>query len=375
MTTRATIVIVDPSIAVTGALRCAAATARLLAPEVSTVLVLGDDAAIPATELTAFSEVKRIRLARPRRTAAALLAYLPDLFRGSTALKEIVGRTGARAVIANDFYLPTVALAKLLGCRARVVTWVRFDLRRLPRPVRTAFIAINHLCSTHVLAVSDKVRRTLPSGAKYHRLYDPVGLHQDAPCKPPAGGRDFVCVANYIEGKGQDHAISAFLALGEPPDDVRLQFYGGDMGLERNRLYRRRLEEQVAAAGATDRILFHAFESDLEKAYGGAIAALNLSESEALGMTSIEAGFHCLPLIAFRSGGPEEIVDDGRTGVLCDLMDVPAATAAMRRILDQPELAVEMGRAARAHVLAKFNDRDYAMHMRHHLGLDQVAPR
>jgi len=371
MSTQTMIVIVDPSIAVTGALRCAAATARLLQPDVLTVLVVGDDASIPATELTAFHHVERIRLARPRRTFSALLAFIPDLLRGSMSLKKIVRRNNASAIIANDFYLPAVGMAKLLGCPARVVTWVRFDLQRLPRLVKAVFVTINHLSSTYILAVSDRVRKMLPSDDKYHRLYDPVGISQETACTQTLG-RDFVCVANYIEGKGQDHAIDAFLALGAEARHSRLRFYGGDMGLERNRLFRRRLEEKVMAANATDRILFHGFETDLTKVFSGAIAAVNLSISEALGMTSIEAGFHCLPLIAFRSGGPEEIVDDGRTGILCDLLDTPAATAAMRRLLQDPDMAAEMGKTARIHVSVKFNDESYAAQMKHFLNLPGV---
>jgi len=47
-----------------------------------------------------------------------------------------------------------------------------------------------------------------------------------------------------------------------------------------------------------------------------------------------------------------ELVEDGRTGILVPPRDPPALAAAIRRLLETPELATTLGRAGRAHLVA-----------------------
>ena len=58
------------------------------------------------------------------------------------------------------------------------------------------------------------------------------------------------------------------------------------------------------------------------------------------------------PLVATRVGAVPELVEDGRTGILVPPRDPPALAAAIRRLLETPELATTLGRAGRAHLVA-----------------------
>jgi phosphatidylinositol alpha-1,6-mannosyltransferase len=53
-----------------------------------------------------------------------------------------------------------------------------------------------------------------------------------------------------------------------------------------------------------------------------------------------------VPSIAGRDGGTPDAVLDGKTGLLVDGNDSAAIAASVNRLLDDPALAVEMGRAA-----------------------------
>ena len=59
------------------------------------------------------------------------------------------------------------------------------------------------------------------------------------------------------------------------------------------------------------------------------------------------------PVIASRTGGLQEVVLDGETGLLVPVDDVDALAAAMLQLVRDPELAMRMGQAAekRAHTL------------------------
>lgn len=68
--------------------------------------------------------------------------------------------------------------------------------------------------------------------------------------------------------------------------------------------------------------------------------------------TALEAGALGKPVIGSRAGGIPEIVFDGETGLLVPPGDVSAMLDAIRRLEDDPALAVRYGAAAERHVRA-----------------------
>ncbi|ROS54304.1 glycosyltransferase family 4 protein [Frigoribacterium sp. PhB24] len=73
---------------------------------------------------------------------------------------------------------------------------------------------------------------------------------------------------------------------------------------------------------------------------------------EGFGLVTLEAFSQGRPVIASRSGGPEEVVDEGRTGWLFDRRDVDGLSAILSS-MDVPTLAVA-GRHAREAYLQRF---------------------
>lgn len=82
---------------------------------------------------------------------------------------------------------------------------------------------------------------------------------------------------------------------------------------------------------------------------------VSTSAVETFGRTLIEAMAAGIPVIATRSGGPEEIVIDNKTGFLVDVGDVPKIAARMRELLDDRGLATTMGNAGKQRVKAFFS--------------------
>ncbi|MFN7022447.1 MAG: glycosyltransferase family 4 protein [Phycisphaerales bacterium] len=74
----------------------------------------------------------------------------------------------------------------------------------------------------------------------------------------------------------------------------------------------------------------------------------------------VEAASCGLPVVSSRIGAIHEIVEEGRTGFLCDPADDEASIRAVERLMADPELRRSMGRAAHANMLAEFSpDRCY----------------
>jgi glycosyltransferase involved in cell wall biosynthesis len=73
----------------------------------------------------------------------------------------------------------------------------------------------------------------------------------------------------------------------------------------------------------------------------------------------LEAMSFGLPVIAFGVGGMEELIVDGKTGLLCNL-DCPEDLAVqMRKLWDSPDECARLGAAARARVKEHFNESAY----------------
>ncbi len=94
---KASIVIVDASTSVTGGLRCASRTARLMAPWADTTLVLPGASRIAPDELEAFVHVVRLPLVQLRKSPVAILLYLPALLLAGWQLRRLMISVGTKA--------------------------------------------------------------------------------------------------------------------------------------------------------------------------------------------------------------------------------------------------------------------------------------
>lgn len=353
------VVILDSSVAVTGGLRCAQRMAKLLAPWLRFVLVLPSTADIDASELRPFAEVERLPLVQLRKSPGAIAAYAPALLASGAGLLRLLRKHQAQVLVVNDFFQLQGWVVRRLGWRGRVLTWVRFDPWRFPRPIARLWLAAAHHASDEVVAVSDFIVGRLPAEMKATCVYDCIDPELGSGSAPGERQADIVLLGNYIPGKGQDDAIEAFREVAARFPTARLLFHGGDMGLAKNRMYRAGLQRRAHELGLGERVLFHSFADDVADALATARVALNLSRSESFSLTCLEAQQLGVPVISYRSGGPEEIIEDGKTGYLVGLGDVAAVAAAVVRLLEQPETAEQMGAAAAQSVRERFGPKQF----------------
>lgn len=62
------------------------------------------------------------------------------------------------------------------------------------------------------------------------------------------------------------------------------------------------------------RVIFHGFEKNTEKIYGGMSVLLMCSRAEGFGRVTVEAMAKGIPVLGYRSGGTAELVIDGYNG-------------------------------------------------------------
>jgi phosphatidyl-myo-inositol dimannoside synthase len=167
--------------------------------------------------------------------------------------------------------------------------------------------------------------------------------------------RWMLTVARLVGHKGIDTGLRLLAALRETHSDLGYLIVGsGPM--------QSRLEALAHELGVADRARFLTGvpDSDLPLLYNCAEIYLGLSRPEGLliegfGISLSEASGSGVPVIAGRLGGMPDAVRDGVTGILVDSTDIREVVAAVRSLVDNPELGRRLGQAGRKAVEEYFN--------------------
>ncbi len=332
------------------------------------VLVLPSNSAINLKDASDFAKVYRLPIRHLSKNVLSVLVYMPALIISSVLLRWLMWRDDVTTLIVNDFYLMQGPFCRIFGYSGKIYTWLRIDPSIFGKIASKIWLRSAFISSDKIIAVSRHIQSLQLDGIKTDLLYD--ALPELPNQVTESASKRFVYIANYIPGKGQEFAIEAFSLIAETNNEAVLDFYGGDMGLERNKLYRDQLCQRIATLRLDGRVNVNDFVSCPSEVMNGALAALNFSEGESFSMTVLEAAAVGLPVIATRSGGPSEIIEDHVTGMLVDIGNVKAMAAAMQYLVSSPSCARQMGRAARARVSKHFLFDSYRKNLNIILSLD-----
>lgn len=162
----------------------------------------------------------------------------------------------------------------------------------------------------------------------------------------PEHSMSVIMVANVHPAKDHETVCRAFSRL-QPPGTLQLVGNGTE-----SPAFARRLDEwcgfrrqDVTGLGAV---------SDVGQVLAGAGVFALISRYEGLPLSVIEAMRAGLPVVATDVGGIRHAVVDGVTGLVCPAGDVDAVALALERLLREPNLRAELGRAGRLRYEAMF---------------------
>lgn len=160
-----------------------------------------------------------------------------------------------------------------------------------------------------------------------------------------AEGRHILFIGRLVVEKGVQVLLDAFAGLLNDYPDARLTIAGhGPCAAE--------LKEKAQFLGISDQVRFTGFVSEgiRNKLLSQSRVAVFPSLYEPFGIVALEAMASGVPVIASRTGGLAETIDDGLTGLLCKPGDAGDLRRAMAALFDETELAAELSRNARAKV-------------------------
>ena len=115
------------------------------------------------------------------------------------------------------------------------------------------------------------------------------------------------------------------------------------------------LKELVRAKGLDREVLFLGFRDDIPKVLKVLdILALMSLTIESFSMAAVEAMAMEVPVIATNIGGIPEVIDDGKTGIIIPPGNVDALCEAIKFLIQNHGIRLQMGKNGRVRVLVKF---------------------
>lgn len=151
-------------------------------------------------------------------------------------------------------------------------------------------------------------------------------------------------------GKGQLDALYAINELNKSGKKVELVLAG-----YANPEYYEILREVIQQNNLQSTIRIYDF---LEKPYAlfkQMDILLMCSRNEAFGRVTLEAMMLGKPVIGTRSGGTQELISDGETGLLYSPGDYRDLAAKIKILIDDPQLRVQLGRRAVAYAQSRYS--------------------
>jgi phosphatidylinositol alpha-1,6-mannosyltransferase len=344
---------------------------RRFDPETFTVLTASSHRDAPA-----FDHEQAAHGIRIERVGGRVLLSTPNLVR---RIRETAERTGAGLVVIDPAFplgiigpylgLPYAVL--LHGAEVAVPGRLPVSRQLVAHVLRRSALVVS--AGGYPAAAARAVGRgamppvvEIPPGVDLHR-FQPLDSDERAKARTdlglPADGPLVVSVSRLVPRKGMDVLIDAAVSLQRDHPDLTVAIAGRGRDADR-------LAGRIAESDAPVRLLGALSDEDIPRLVGAADVFVMLCrnrwlglEQEGFGIVFVEAAAAGVPQVAGASGGAEEAVEDGSTGLVVRRpTDVGSATRAIARLLTDGRLRAEMGAASRRRAEASF---DY----------DRLAPR
>jgi len=303
-------------------------------------------------------EASGVRRYTVRQRGRFALRYVHAL--GRLTGTERVGLIHAHLVGASVY-----ASLAALGTRIPVLCTVHghADLPRADR-LRLLRYGVLRLGASHVVAVSESLRREFQSrsgfpGERTSVIYNGIDLDAFYPGDGSAFRRElgigegefvFGALGNVRAPKAYDVLLRAAALLSTDQAPSRVVIVGDTSGP----VYPG-LEALRTALALESRVTFAGFRRDVPEVLRAFDVLALSSRTEGFSLATVQAMATGIPVVATRSGGPEEILEDGITGLLVPTDDPARLAAAMRRLRDQPDLRARFAAAGPNAVRARFN--------------------
>lgn len=224
-----------------------------------------------------------------------------------------------------------------------------FHCRIAQRDTRMDTLLVRLVCAVvcNSRAVANRFSRFhLPVHVVYNGIQAPESGKE--PCRT---GNRLLFAGRLSEEKQPHVAVDVFEALAGEFPDLQLDMIG-QTGPDP--AYARLLQTRIASCPFRERIHCHGHAENPSAFYRVADILTVSSLHEGFGRVLVEAMATGLPVIAFKTGGIPEVLEDGKQGFLIPPGEHSEMVSAVRRLLEDADLRLKMGETgyARARIFS-----------------------
>lgn len=158
------------------------------------------------------------------------------------------------------------------------------------------------------------------------------------------------CVGTLNANKSQKLLVEVFASLADEYRNWNLELWGND-----RTLYAREMKKWVKRKGLEHRILFGGNTHHVDDVYARSDIFCLLSKAEGFGLAVAEAMEAGIPVIGCENcAGVNEIIQNRDTGFLVK-RSTPTIAAALRKLMDNPQLRETMGQCGKHYIEKEYN--------------------
>lgn len=353
--------ILDSSTDVTGALKSSLLLANALSDSHNVCFMVPKKSKAKSRIIHSGYDVIEMPIMGLRKKPSAILLYIPGLFFCSIKILKVLKASKSDTLILNDFDKPYSIFIKALLWKGNIYTFVRRRPSSFNSILSKCWITAALISSRKVIAVSNSVLNELPKKPNVIRIYNSIDTEnfRHESVYPELNPIKFLFLGNYMAGKGQLEALEAFYIAYKKNKGIQLDFFGGDLGNKKNKLFKQLLIERAKKYQIDHVVNFGNYVDNIEELMQQYHVVLNLSTSESFSRVCIEAALSGRPVIATKSGGPQEIITHSETGFLVDIGDIRNIASYIIWFTENSSQIALMGIKAKSLVSKKFSYDDF----------------
>ncbi|CAN5540211.1 glycosyltransferase family 4 protein [soil metagenome] len=254
--------------------------------------------------------------------------------RGALVHGHLFGSAVRASMVSRALSIPSIATLHGVVDIAQNERHLRLKLALVNRGLRKLVFVSETLRRTMLQRYNlpESITTAIPNGIRFEQFTSADGSAVRR--ELALSGDDFVVgsVGNLTPAKAFDVLLEAAAILAKEGGSYRFVVAGdlkGDQG--------RRLVELRDSLGLGSVFTFTGFRSDIPQFMAACDVYALTSSSEGFSLALIEAMAAGVAAIATRCGGPEEIIEDGITGLLVQNGSPAAVASAIRRLRHAPE--------------------------------------
>ncbi|MBI3899627.1 MAG: glycosyltransferase [Gammaproteobacteria bacterium] len=212
----------------------------------------------------------------------------------------------------------------------------------------------------YFISVSGFITRTLPKKNRIYTIANSIRAHAESSSEDerrqtsrrqlglPATGKVVLMVAAFTRQKRHALALEICREVVRRNAEITFVFLGD--GSERASI-----AGQIHEAGLDKHFVMPGYVTNVDDYYAAADLCIFTALNDAAPYAVLEAMKHGLPVIAFATGGPAEVIDDGKAGALIREGDTPAFLSTLTELLSNDARRREMGRYAARLIREKYS--------------------